>query len=86
MSRNSARYTAPESPQSGPPRPVVAASVRRWYEPIDGAATTLVRPYVDAYERGERARIQRLRRDALWCATYGVDLDTRYIHGRLEAA
>ncbi|MFI1409993.1 hypothetical protein ACH4Y0_08785 [Streptomyces sp. NPDC020707] len=65
---------------------MIAESVRRWYEPIDGAATVLVRPYLDAYERGERARVQRLRRDALWCATYGVDLDTRYIHGLLEAA
>jgi len=69
-----------------PSRLPVAATVRTWYEPIDGAATALVRPYLDAYEQGEKARVQRLRRDALWCATYGLDLDTRYIHNRLEAA
>ncbi|WP_157857367.1 hypothetical protein [Streptomyces yerevanensis] len=38
------------------------------------------------YERDEKARIQRLRRDTLWCATYGIDLDTRDIHSRLEVA
>lgn len=69
-----------------PPRPPVAPSVRSWYEPIDGAATRLVRPYLTAYEREEKARLQRLRRDTLWLATYGVDLDTRDIHGCLGAA
>jgi hypothetical protein len=68
------------------PRPAVAATVRTWYEPIDGAATPLVRPYLTAYEREEKARLQRLRRDTLWCATYGIDLDTRDIHSWLEAA
>ncbi|WP_254394781.1 hypothetical protein [Streptomyces sp. AC512_CC834] len=67
-------------------RPPLAPTVRHWHEPIDGAATRLVRPYITAYEREEKVRIQRLRRDVLWCATYGVDLDTRDIHGCPAAA
>ncbi len=63
-----------------------ASAARHWNEPIDGASTPLVRPYLTAYERDEKARIQRLRRDILWCATYGVDLDTRDIHARPEVA
>ncbi|MFG3108397.1 hypothetical protein [Streptomyces tendae] len=39
-----------------------------------------MRPYLAAHERDEKTRVQRLRRDILWCATYGVDLDTRDIH------
>ncbi|MPY55130.1 hypothetical protein FPZ41_43925 [Streptomyces sp. K1PN6] len=68
------------------PHPVIAPTVRPWYEPIDSTSTPLVRPYLRACEREEKARIQRLRRDALWCATYGVDLDTRDIHAHLGAA
>jgi hypothetical protein len=67
-------------------RPRVASTVRAWYEPIDGSATPLVRPYLTAYEREEKARLQRLRRDTLWLATYGVDLDSRDIHACLGAA
>ncbi|MFD4258794.1 hypothetical protein ACFWR9_14445 [Streptomyces sp. NPDC058534] len=66
-------------------RPVLAPTVRRWHTPIDGNSTPLVRPYLTAYERDEKARIQRLRRDILWCATYGVDLDARDIHARSAA-
>ncbi|WP_215457982.1 hypothetical protein [Streptomyces sp. ATCC 21386] len=66
-------------------RPLIAPTVQAWYEPIDGASTHLVRPYLAAHEREENARIQRLRRDALWCATYGVDLDRRDIHAWLGA-
>ncbi|MGX4691705.1 hypothetical protein [Streptomyces sp. JNUCC 63] len=79
----SAGSAMPRTSNPGPSRTVPAFTVRRWYEPIDGAATVLVRPYLTAYEREEKARIQRLRRDALWCATYGVDLDTRDIHACL---
>ncbi|MFC7894661.1 hypothetical protein [Streptomyces sp. NPDC057381] len=61
-------------------------TVRHWHTPIDGSSTPLVRPYLTAYERDEKARIQRLRRDILWCATYGVDLDTRDIHARPAVA
>ncbi|CAM5547317.1 hypothetical protein SALBM311S_08249 [Streptomyces alboniger] len=68
------------------PRPAIAPTVRLWYTPIDGASTPLVRPYLTAHEREEKARLQRLRRDTLWCATYGVDLDTRDIHACLGAA
>ncbi|MER7961739.1 hypothetical protein [Streptomyces ardesiacus] len=63
-----------------------ASAARHWNEPIDGTSTPLVRPYLTAYERDEKARIQRLRRDILWCATYGVDLDTRDIHAHPEVA
>ncbi|WP_217143744.1 hypothetical protein [Streptomyces sp. AC627_RSS907] len=63
-----------------------APTVRHWHEPIDGASTPLVRPYLTAYERDEKVRIQRLRRDILRCATYGVDLDVRDIHARSAAA
>lgn len=59
---------------------------RHWHEPIDGLSTPLVRPYLTAYERDEKTRVQRLRRDILWCATYGVDLDTRDIHACPAAA
>ncbi|XKK58876.1 hypothetical protein HFP71_22165 [Streptomyces sp. ARC32] len=45
-----------------------------------------MRPYLTAYERDEKERVQRLRRDVLWCATYGVDLDTRDIHACPAAA
>ncbi|MGW3725817.1 hypothetical protein [Streptomyces sp. NPDC000851] len=76
-------YGRPVPPR---PTPTPAPTVRRWYTPIDGTATALVRPYLAAHEREEEARIQRLRRDILWCATYGVDLDTRDIHACLGAA
>ncbi|MFD2691375.1 hypothetical protein ACFS5L_42050 [Streptomyces phyllanthi] len=69
-----------------PPRPTLAPTARPHYDPIDGTATPLVRPYLAAHEREEKTRLQRLRRDTRWCATYGVDLDTRDIHAWLEAA
>lgn len=72
--------TTPPAPSPEPFRP--APTVRAWYEPIDGAATALVRPYLRAYEEEEGVR-QR-RRIVLLAATYGIDLDTRDIH-HLEA-
>nr|WSY52312.1 hypothetical protein OG999_20785 [Streptomyces sp. NBC_00886] len=69
-----------------PSRPTVASTVRAWYEPIDGSATTLVRPYLAAYEREEKARSQRPRCDALRLAAYGIDLDIRAIHACPGAA
>lgn len=69
-----------------PLRPPAAPAVRSWCEPIDGTSTPLVRPYLLAHEREETARLQRLRRDILWWAAYGVDLDTRDIHAYLGAA
>ncbi|MGA4849377.1 hypothetical protein ACOBQB_25120 [Streptomyces sp. G5(2025)] len=77
------------SPQVMPtarPCPPVAATVRCWHEPLDGAASRLIRPYLAACEDEEKARLQRLRRDTLWCATYGIDLDARNIHRALEVA
>ncbi len=76
----------PPYERAAAPRPVPAPTVRRWYEPIDGSETLLVRSYLAAYEWQEKARIQRLRRDILWCATYGVDPDTRDVHAVLGAA
>ncbi|MFF3871364.1 hypothetical protein [Streptomyces sp. NPDC001978] len=70
-----ASSTIPTGPRSGPPHRHPAPTVTSWDEPIDGTATPFVRPYLTAYEREEKARLQRLRRDALWLATYGVDLD-----------
>ncbi|MFI7016244.1 hypothetical protein [Streptomyces sp. NPDC050164] len=69
-----------------PTSPTLAPTVQAWYEPLDGTATPLVRPYLTAYEREEKARLQRLRRDTLWLAAYGVDLDTRDIHACLREA
>ena len=80
---------APSPPMrsvSAPLRAAIAPTVRAWYEPIDGTSTRLVRPYLTAHESEEKARLQRLRRDILWCATYGVDLDTRDIHACLRVA
>ncbi|MGW1716724.1 hypothetical protein [Streptomyces sp. NPDC002156] len=64
----------------------IAPTVHAWYEPIDGAAIALVRPSLTAHEHEETARLQRLRRDAPWFAAYGVALDTRDDHRRLEVA
>ncbi|WP_245936331.1 hypothetical protein [Streptomyces cahuitamycinicus] len=71
---------------SAPSCPAIAPTVRAWYEPIDGSATPLVRPYLTAHEREEKARLQRLRRGPLRLAAYGVDLDTRDIHACLREA
>ncbi|UIX34693.1 hypothetical protein [Streptomyces sp. GQFP] len=79
------RVPPQESPRTKPGVPV-APTVRAWYEPIDGADVVLVRPYLTAYEYEETARLQRLRRDTPWFAAYGVDLDARDIHRRLEFA
>lgn len=88
--RRRARCQSPHgaSPSVLPAAPcfTVAPTVRPWYDPIDGTSTPLVRPYLTAYEHEEKARLQRLRRDALWWATYGVDLDTLDIHAVLGAA
>ncbi|WKX09800.1 hypothetical protein [Streptomyces sp. NL15-2K] len=65
-------------------RPVLA--VRPRCGPIDGASTPLVRPYLTAYERAEKACLQRLRPDILWCATYGVDLGVHDVHACTGAA
>lgn len=64
---------------SHPHRPGLVRAHRRLRHPP-------VRPYLTAYEREEKARLQRLRRDTLWLAAYGVDLDTRDIHACLGEA
>lgn len=94
--RRRAEWSAPPSrqPQASrpttlrpePSSPAPAPTVLAWYAPLDGTDTALVRPYLTAHECEEKARLQRLRRDILWCATYGVDLDSRDIHAGLGAA
>lgn len=69
-----------------PPRIPIAPTARGWYEPIDGAAIALVRPYLTAHEHEETARLQRLCRDTPWFAAYGVGGDARDIHRWLEVA
>jgi hypothetical protein len=54
-----------------------ASSVRAWYGPIEGTAHTLVRPCLRHHEAG----LRRKRRRTLLLATYGIDTDTRNIHG-----
>ncbi len=71
----------PRAPGRASVRRTIAPTVRHWHARIDGESSPLVRPYVASVEQEEKARIQRLRRDILWCATYGVDLDLRDIHG-----
>lgn len=69
-----------------PPGIPIAPTVRGWYEPIDGAAVVLVRPYLTAHENEETTRLQRLCRDTPWFAAYGVGGDARDIHRWLEVA
>ncbi|MER6150568.1 hypothetical protein ACWGPD_23295 [Streptomyces hirsutus] len=83
---SSAGAAAPRAPGSAAGDAAIAPADRCWYTPIDGTSTPLVRPYLDAHERDEEVRVQRLCRDILWCATYGVDLDMRDIHAGLGAA
>ncbi|NEA61149.1 hypothetical protein [Streptomyces sp. SID12488] len=75
----------PQTLQVPRPRNAIAETVRAWYQPIDGAATALVRPYLTAYECDERAHLQRRGLDALGHTTYGVVPDPQVIHGRLGA-
>lgn len=74
------------APGRAPGGAAIAPTVRCWYAPIDGTSIPLVRPYLTAHERDEKVRGQRMRRDILWCATYGVDLDMRDIHAGLGVA
>jgi hypothetical protein len=43
-------------PESVPSYSTPAPTVRHWYEPLDGAANRLVRPYLTAHERGGTSR------------------------------
>lgn len=71
--------------QHMPLRTAVAPAVRAWREPLDSAATRLVRPYLTACECEEQARIRRLWWDIHRCAACGVDLDGRGIQACLGA-
>ncbi|MFF0161530.1 hypothetical protein ACFYRY_28905 [Streptomyces sp. NPDC005263] len=68
------------------PQAEIAPTARPWYTPIDATSTPLVRPYLAAREREEEARLQQVRRDTPWWATYGVDLDARDLHACLGVA
>lgn len=48
---------------------------------LRGEDTVMVRPYLVAHERRQRAR-----RRALWLAAYGVDIGPRLVHGAEVAA
>lgn len=80
--------------QRGVPRPSLApagATTRRpspYATPLGGEDTLLVRPYLLAHEREQRAHAQqqRARRRALWFAVHGVDVGPRWIHGIEVAA
>ncbi|MGW0465886.1 hypothetical protein ACWDX6_11515 [Streptomyces sp. NPDC003027] len=51
-------------------------------ERIDGEGTALIRPYLAEYERQEERARQRWRRLSLvMAADFGIDLDTRDVHG-----
>ncbi|MFF7328654.1 hypothetical protein ACIQU5_05645 [Streptomyces sp. NPDC090306] len=69
------------------PCPVGSTVRRLGGPPLRGEDHALVRPYVLAYEREERARLrerarlQRARRRTLWLAVHGVDVGPRVIHG-----
>ncbi|URM91226.1 hypothetical protein LUW75_15970 [Streptomyces sp. MRC013] len=65
-----------EAPRAGLPR------LRSPYgsaEPLDGHASPLVRPYLLAHERRENQARRRLT--LLLAADFGIDLDTRILHG-----
>ncbi len=88
--RHRRRYSWPQVPPQASrrtkPGTPVAPTVRAWFEPIDGAAIALVRPYLVAYEHEETARLQRLHRDTPWFAAYGVGLDAAGSRRQLEVA
>ncbi|NKY14158.1 hypothetical protein [Streptomyces somaliensis] len=68
--------TRREVPRAGLPR------LRSPYgsaEPLDGDASPLVRPYLLAHERRENQARRRLT--LLLAADFGIDLDTRILHG-----
>ncbi|KUH36150.1 MULTISPECIES: hypothetical protein [Streptomyces] len=48
-------------------------------EPLDGRASLLVRPYLLAHERQENQARRRLT--LVLAADFGIDLDTRVLHG-----
>ncbi|MFJ3158741.1 hypothetical protein [Streptomyces kanasensis] len=65
-----------EAPCTGLPRP---RSPYGSTEPLDGRASLLVRPYLLAHERQENQARRRLT--LILAADFGIDLDTRVLHG-----
>ncbi|MEN8650301.1 hypothetical protein ABCR94_06600 [Streptomyces sp. 21So2-11] len=77
--RVAASVTAATFVPPPPPPPVPPA-----WPFLRGEDSPLVRPYLRVHELRElreEARLQRQRRRDLWFALYGIDLDTRDIHG-----
>lgn len=70
-----------DAPTVNPSR-VFASSAR----PAREEEVALVRPYLIAHERRQKARRQRQRRRTLWLAVHGVDIGSRWIHGVRVAA
>ncbi|MFJ8697581.1 hypothetical protein [Streptomyces roseolilacinus] len=68
--------TRREVPRTGLPRP---RSPYGSTEPLDGRASPLVRPYLLAHERREGQARRRLL--LVLAADFGIDLDTRILHG-----
>ncbi|WP_175411992.1 hypothetical protein [Streptomyces sp. TRM64462] len=73
-------------PQAAPiplaPRLPALRSPYGQHELFDGATVALVRPYLVAHERRqERLRKQRRRLTLVLAADFGIDLDTRVLHG-----
>ncbi|MFG3508160.1 hypothetical protein ACGF5F_21970 [Streptomyces sp. NPDC047821] len=62
----------PSAPQARSAPTAPAWTVRGWYEPLDGDATALVRPYLRAYEREEAERARQWWRGGLLWGTYDV--------------
>lgn len=69
---------APEAPRTAAPWPPVPRSPYGLDGPLDGTASSLVRPYVVAVER-ERARQSRRRLALILAADFGIDLDHRVV-------
>ncbi|MFJ8692191.1 hypothetical protein [Streptomyces roseolilacinus] len=65
-----------------PPRLPAQRSPYGREESYDATTSPLVRPYLVEYEqRVERARQQKRRLTLLLAADFGIDLDTRVLHG-----
>ncbi|MFF4525591.1 hypothetical protein [Streptomyces bluensis] len=74
--RHRAGHTSPGPIRHRQPEPALRRAPGPYATdaPLDGTATSPVRPYVLTTE-------QRARRRAVWLATYGTDVRSRRIHG-----
>ncbi|MEU9860847.1 hypothetical protein AB0D99_08225 [Streptomyces sp. NPDC047971] len=75
-------HTAAFRPATQPPEPARPSTPRSPYgldEPLDADETAMVRPYLLAHER--RAHQLQRRLALVLAADFGIDLDTRDVHG-----